>query len=309
MKHYFSFNLTGQKLLLIWLLFLVFFMIPYMAVIIKMQDIQPGDTSALWVFPFILLILIVAFALAFYIIKLVIENIALGDHSIAFHGTFGKFIGTILLGYFLSIITLGIYMAWFVRDINRFFVNNSSYKSNGFTFRGKGGQLFIILLLTIFIPIIVLSALLGQTMASQFNANPYFFLVQQVVTWIIMIPYIYLVYKWMVNIDYKQYNISWETEFWSSCGKIAAEMILSIITFGIYLPLGYLRLYTYFTERTVAYSEEKEYGFGYDLDQQNDFLFLWGQILLTIVTLGIYYPWAICKTGSRILGKTYMVAK
>lgn len=309
MKNYFSFNLTGQKLLLIWLAFLAFFMVPYVVVIMRMQNLESGDTSALWMFPFILVIIVLAFAITFFIIRLVIENIALGGHSIEFHGSFGKFIGTILLGYFLSIITLGIYMAWFMRDINRFFVNNSSYKSSAFIFRGKGGQLFVILLLTIFIPIIILSVFMAQAMVDQPNANPTLIMIQQVITWIIMIPYMYLVYKWMVNIDYKNYNISWETEFWSSCGKIAVEMILSIITFGIYLPLAWLRVYTYFAERTVAYSEEKEYGFGYDLDQLNDFLFLWGQILLTIVTLGIYYPWAICKSGSRILGKTYMIAK
>ena len=121
-----------------------------------------------------------------------------------------------------------------------------------------------------------------------------------------MIPYMYLIYKWMVNIDYKKYNISWETSFWPSCGKIAFEILLSIITLGIYGPLAMLRIYKYFADRTVAVADDSKFKFGYDIDHLNDFLYIWGQILLTIITIGIYYAWAFSKIGNRILSKTYL---
>ena len=123
---------------------------------------------------------------------------------------------------------------------------------------------------------------------------------------IIMIPYIYFIYKWMVNISYKNFTIFWETNFWNSCGKIFLEILLVILTLGIYFPMAMIRLYKYFADRTVATSEERKLQFGYDADQLNDFLFLWGQTLLTILTLGIYYPWAMCKTWNRILSRTYL---
>ena len=110
----------------------------------------------------------------------------------------------------------------------------------------------------------------------------------------------------MVNIDYKGYTISWRTNFWNSIGKIAIELILTLITAGIYWPLAMVRLYKYFTKKTFADSDERTRQFGYDIDQWNDFLFIWGQSLLTMITLGIYYPWALSKVGSRILGKTYL---
>jgi uncharacterized membrane protein YjgN (DUF898 family) len=81
---------------------------------------------------------------------------------------------------------------------------------------------------------------------------------------------------------------------------------LSIITLGIYAPVGSLRLYKYFAERTVARNEASVKKLGYDLEPTDDFLFMWGQILLVIITLGIYYPWAYCKISSRVFGKTYM---
>jgi uncharacterized membrane protein YjgN (DUF898 family) len=307
MKNYFSFNLTGKKLLPIWALFLIFFIAPYVALVISMKSIQAGSKQSLLFFPLIILLLIIAFVLTFYLAKLAIENIAFKDKSIVFSGTFGKYIGIVLPGFFLSIITLGVYMAWFIRNMHRFFINNSSYDSESLKFQGKGGKLFVILLLTIILPIIILSIAMAKFIISNAGQMPSILLIQQLVMMIIMIPYMYLFYKWMVNIDYKDFNISWETSFWNSCGKIAIEILLTMITIGIYMPLAMLRLYKYFTDRTIAGTNDRKLKFGYDIDQLSDFLFIWGQTLLTIITLGIYYPWAFCKIGNRILGKTYLI--
>jgi len=317
MKNYFNFNLTGKKLLPIWILFLVLFLVPQGIIVFKMQNIKLDIASQMLFLLLFILLIIIAFLITFYIAKLSIENVSLRDKSIVFDGTFGKYIGTVLLGSFLSIITLGIYGPWFMRNINIFFINNSSYNSNSFRFKGEGGKLFLILLFTLIIPIIIISVIMSFFIISNLgsiNSESVNFgqistmtVINQLVMILIMIPYIYLVYKWMVDVEYKNFNISWKTDFWSSCVKIAIEMILSIITVGIYVPLAYLRLYKYFTEKTFAESDERTIGFGYDIDQLNDFLFIWGQLLLMIITLGIYFPWAFCKIGSRVLGKTYLI--
>ena len=75
---------------------------------------------------------------------------------------------------------------------------------------------------------------------------------------------------------------------------------------GIYIPMAMIKLYAYFTEKTIAQSEEGIRRFGFETDNLNDFLFIWGQTLLTIITLGIYYPWSISKIGKRILSRTYL---
>ena len=122
---------------------------------------------------------------------------------------------------------------------------------------------------------------------------------------LMIIPYIYYASKWKINFNYKSYNIQWETTFWNSTAKIALEILFSMITLGIYTPLAVLKLYKYFAEHTIAKSETHSKRFGCDIESGNDFLFLWGQLLLGIITLGIYYPWAFCKISERILGKTF----
>lgn len=305
MKNYFDFNLSGEKLLPIWIIFLVLFLAPYSIMVFKMQHFQPGGTPSMILLPVFILLILIAFFITFYIAKLTIENVSYKDDSLVFNASFGKYIGIVLSGMFLSIITLGIYMAWFIRDLHRFFIDNSSYKSNKLEFQGKGAKLFLILLLTSIIPVIVLTITTSKFLIN-YDQNTVVGFIIQIIMMIIMIPYMYFVYKWMVNLNYKEYNISLNTKFSESCGKIAIEMILSILTIGIYGPLAMLRLYKYFIQKTTVESDEKKMKFGYDIDQFNDFLFIWGQLLLTIVTLGIYYPWAFCKIGKRILSKTYL---
>ena len=306
MKNYFNFTLTGKKFLPVWLLFLVFFILPYAAMIKTLGHPNPGEPPSLLILPLFLLLIIVAFVITFYIAKLTIVNIAYKEKTVAFSGSFGKYTGIFLLGIFLSIITLGIYIPWFIRNIHRFLINNSSYESTPFNFLGKGGKLFLIFLLSAIIPMIALSVIMFNYMAfiiNQFSIEKFVF---QLIYMLIMIPYMYLFYRWLVNVSYKNYIISWETSFWPSCGKIAVEILLTAITLGIYYPLAMVRLYKYFADRTTATAEGVRRSFGYDIEPLHDFLFIWGQVLLSIITLGIYYPWAYYKIGRRILSKTYL---
>lgn len=311
MKHYFDFTLTGKKLLPIWLLFYACFITPYVFMIITLKNLQFGATPPLYIFPMFLVLFLIVFILFFYISKLIIEHISFKEKTIVFGGSFGEFIGQVILGYFLTVITLGIYMPWFIRNLHSFFIDNSSYDSNPFKFQGKGGNLFKIITFTLILPMIVMMIVMVKLVMNQvyqpMQPIPvYTAYIQQIIMFVVLIPYMYFVYKWTVNIDFKNYNISWDTNFWNSCGKMALEIFLSIITFGIYMPMAILKLYKYFTERTVANNGEITREFGFDNDDMNDFLFIWGQLLLTIVTLGIYYPWSICNTYKRLISKTYL---
>lgn len=83
-----------------------------------------------------------------------------GDEQIGrldFVGTGGGLIGTFLIGMFLSVITLYIYLPWFQCNMQRFFMRNTgvyigSRRYRG-EFTGKGGDLFIIFLQTLLVPL------------------------------------------------------------------------------------------------------------------------------------------------------------
>lgn len=311
MKNYFNFTLTGKKFLPVWLLFLVFFILPYVVAVIKTSGDLPqpqpiAQPTSLLILPFFLLMIIIVFTIFFVITRLIIKNIAYKEKNVVFSGSFGEYLGLILLGIILSIITIGIYIPWFIRNIHRFLIKNSSYESTPFNFLGKGGKLFLIFLLSAIIPMIALGIIMLKYMVINVNQFSIERIALQLIYMLIMIPYMYLFYKWLINVSYKSYKISWETNFWPSCGKIAVEILLTAITFGIYYPLAMVKLYKYFADRTTAKSEGIRRSFGYDIEPLHDFLFIWGQILLSIITLGIYFPWANYKIGKRILSKTYL---
>ena len=311
MKNYFNFQLTGRQLLPLWIIFYLLFLVPYFSVIYRMQALSHDATPQvppLWFFLVIFILILFVLIWSLYFVKIIVQSVSLKETAVRCDYNPGKYLGVVFLGLFLSIITLGIYSPWFMRNMQRFYVDNSSYKEKNFSFQGKGGKLLLIILLSVIIPLIFLAlamiSIMGIDMKSHSASSQVWY---QVVIYIILIPYMYYIYKWVVDIKYKEYHIKWETRFFPSVAKIALEIILSMITFGIYMPLAFLRLYKYFSERTRSnFVDNQGVKFGYDIDQLNDFLFIWGQTLLTIITLGIYYPWALCKIAGRIMGKSYM---
>jgi uncharacterized membrane protein YjgN (DUF898 family) len=249
--------------------------------------------------------MLIGFAIYFFILKLSIENVSYSGANVNFKGTFPVYLGKSLLGFFLSIITITIYMAWFIKDITKFFINNSSLNSNSFVFNGKPGKLFLILFLGFFLPMIIFTLILGQHLISE-PGNITFQLIYQAFIILLLVPFVYLFYKWFFDIQYKDYHLHWETEFFPSASKILLQILLTIITLGIYFPLAYLKLYKYFIEKTIAIKESETLHFGFDLENGKDFIFIWGQTLLSVITLGVYYPWAYCKIGKRFLNKTFL---
>ena len=305
MKNYFDFSLTGKRLLPIWIFLYLVVFIPYTVYSVKMNlspTVGPPILSTLFLF----LIMMVGYLAIFYFIKIAIESVRFKENGIQFDGRFLTYVGKVLLGFVLSIVTLTIYMAWFIKDISKFFCNNSTLNSERFQFMGKGGRLFLILLLTMLLPIAILT-IFGTKFIYPTNHSVIGLVLFEGILMIIMIPYLYFFYKWMMDFQYKGYRIKWKTKFVDSFIKILIEFFLTIITCGIYLPMAYLRLFKYFSERTFAESEDATMQFGFEFEAKKDFLFIWGQILLTIITLGIYYPWAFSKIGKRFLTKTYLI--
>jgi len=325
MKNYFKFNLTGNKLLPVWIVFMVFFLIPYVYVQFKLQGLKDQSTDPhevmnrlgemLQWYGFMFLLIVVEYIILFFIAKLAIEAIEFKEKSLSFAGKINGYLSVLVPGFLLSLITLGIYSPWFMVKMINFFAKNSSYESDSFEFKGKGGDLFVLILITLIIPmmfvmsgIMIFAFTMGMKGTMPTEALGQFSgvaIIMMLAVILIVIPFMYNYYKWIVNFSFKNYSIKWETNFWSSVATILGQVLLSIITIGIYVPLAYLRLLNYFAGKTIARSEISSKKFGYDIEPGDDFLFIWGQLLLTIITLGIYYPWAFCKVLNRVLGKSY----
>jgi len=312
MKSYLNFTLKGSQFLPVWIAFFFFFLIPYYFLLgefneLISSDVPAGGPSKLF-FIYLAFVLAMAYTFVYYMVKLMVQSFEYKGEKMLCHYHLGKYIGIIITGLVLSIVTVGIYIPWLIKNMHRFFTNGAWYNSHKFSFKGKGGKLFLIMTLTIFIPFllvgIVLFSILESTIDLQSQNS---LLIYQLIVMFSLVPNIYLILKWMVDFRYKDYLIRWDTEFFPATGKIALELVFAVITFGIYFPMAYIRLYRYFTEHTKSnIVNEKQISLGYDGDSLSDFLFMWGQILLTVITLGFYYPWAFSRIAQRVLTQTFL---
>ena len=309
------------------------------------SDVPAGGPSKLF-FLYFSVVLAMAFIFIFFMAKLILQCVGFNGIKVFCDYHAGKYIGIVISGLVLSIVTIGIYVPWFVRNLNRFFVHGASYNSHKFAFKGKGGKLFLYITLPIFISFllvgIVLFSLLNPGIDIQ---SPSYIWIYQVVVISILVSIIYLTFSWMVNIRYKNYLIRLDTDFFTAMGKIAIELVLAILlvfifqwltsvfvillwdadsfpvagkiavelvlavtTVSIYFAMAFIRLYRYFTEHTKSnIVDGTMITMGYDGDQLQDFKFMWRQILLTAITFGIYYPWAFSRIVARMLTQTYLI--
>jgi len=312
MKSYLNFTLKGSQFLPVWIAFFFFFLIPYYFLLgefneLISSDVPAGGPSKLF-FIYLAFVLAMAYTFVYYMVKLMVQSFEYKGEKMLCHYHLGKYIGIIITGLVLSIVTIGIYIPWLIKNMHRFFTNGAWYNSHKFSFKGKGGKLFLIMTLTIFIPFLLVGIVLFSILESTIDLQSQnFLLIYQLIVMFSLVPNIYLILKWMVDFRYKDYLIRWDTEFFPATGKIALELVFAVITFGIYFPMAYIRLYRYFTEHTKSnIVNEKQISLGYDGDSLSDFLFMWGQILLTVITLGFYYPWAFSRIAQRVLTQTFL---
>lgn len=311
MKKFFDFTMTGKEMFPYWMLYLITVIFPYFFFVFFRQY-MPHVNSAMKVLAVLGIVFFVAavmIVLTYYFIKIYIRNIQFGGEQMQFTGKLSTYLEIMVPGIVLTIITLGFYFPWWRRDLTRFFAESSIYKTEKFSFQGKGNRLLVIYLLGLVLPYIIFIVIVTIQMLHSQHTNTPSVLFRSLI-YLVLIPFYYFYYNWMMNIRYKGYHIRWNTSFWPSFGKILQQFVLSIVTLGIYIPMAYIKLYEYFTDRTIAESETGVLCFGYnDIDAADDFLMFWGQILLSIVTLGIYFPWAAAKIGKRFLIQTYVQEK
>ena len=130
-------------------------------------------------------------------------------------------------------------------------------------------------------------------------------IVASLVFFVVLVPFIYLVYRWYVNFRWKDVSITWDTSFWPACGFILGQLLLTIVTIGIYWPAALLKLFRYFADKTVFTRGETVIGrLQFEGDLQKGFGLLWGQALLSVITLGVYIPWAVEKAGTWVASST-----
>jgi len=305
MKRYFDFTLEPRKFLNIWLLFYVLFLLPYGWYMYRANSGALDMDHPGRILLGMLAVMLFGLGMYFYFITIFLEHLRLGEKKVEFTSPFSAYLNKVIPGFFLSFLTLGVYLAWFIRDLVKFFANGSQHEGEAFHFHGDVMRLFMILLGSLFLPVLIL-AIITLQLSPEVLESTWFAFVNQALNMLVLIPYMYLILRWIMNFQHKDQYIYLNTQFAESGLVILKEVGLTIITLGIYYPMMILRIYTHFAERTIVARDHSYKILGYDLEAGDDFVFIWMQTLMCVGTLGIYVPWALCKIWKRILSKTYL---
>ncbi|MFW5820892.1 MAG: DUF6693 family protein [Bacteroidota bacterium] len=305
MKKYLSFHLKGEEIFKYFIFLLLIILIPTLIFLnARGWDNSQDLTTSEWILVFVLFLFAFfgSLALMFFIYKLSIENVEYDNERLGFSGDMGKFFRIIVKGILLTVITIGIYLPWFVKEVYGFFIEESSYRQKHFKFLAKASDLFVVFLLAFLIPMIILAIFFHDNNYRDYSMKGYLYNNIQTV---ILAPFIFFYYRWFINIKFSDFHIKFDADIMEGIGVVLLQTLLITLTFGIYFPVGYLKIYRYYLNKTKVEDEAgKKIHLDYEMDSTNDFLFIWGQTLLSIITIGIYSPWAYCKVMGRVLGKT-----
>lgn len=215
-------------------------------------------------------------------------------------------------GILLSLVTFGIYTPWFVARLVRYFCRNTFFRFKEFRFRSHGSDLFsyavLLFVLPDCIPLLVAVFCAGWLSDYLSTDNLRVMIVLYVaLTWLLKSIGTVLIIRWLTNFKYgDRKRIQSVAEAWRGGLFVFGQVVLSALTLGIYYPMALLRVWRYFAGRTVLGGDVVEDRCGFAMNPGEDYLVSLGQMLLCIVTFGIYFPWAYARIVGLLFRHTYV---
>lgn len=222
-----------------------------------------------------------------------------------------RLVGIVLSGVALTFITCGIYAPWFAARLMRYFADGATHKFNTISFRGKGMRLFAYVVLALVVPIAITTLVLGISVVELEQGGidsfaPLIVLAVGLLSLLSIALVSVLVMMWSIDFGYGQKVVRCKMPLWQSMWFVAGQVVLIVLTLGLYAPMAELRIYRYVARRTYIIGDGGEEGrFGLVLHPWRDWAWVWVQIVLTIITLGIYTPWFLANYFSRFGSRLY----
>jgi uncharacterized membrane protein YjgN (DUF898 family) len=308
-KRYFKFDMSGRELFPLFIVFYVLFVLSYGGFFFFIgkagRDAMPVGPCLAGISACVVVLFVTCCVFTILFSRKLVPAFSLDGYPFSFDGSAVRFLGLNVAGALLSGVTLGVYTPWYLAKVVRSYAAGVGYKGAKLEFLGRGGRLFVVLLLTLCIPVVIV-AVLAITAFDTLEGRFYYQPVLQIVSYVLLTPYMYEVYRWAIHFRYAGRVIRWNTRFVEAVPRILLQTAVTIATGGIYYPAAFLVLYRYFASRTAAEPVAGPKGtFGFEGGIGRGFLLVWGQLLLTAATLGVYAPWGICKVYAWLSEKSY----
>ncbi len=327
MKNYFNFRVRGLQLFAICIGYLLCIITcSYGSMAISMHHTQAmemavvdPDVSSSFVRETLvglivsqLLYWVVMCLLSFFYIRACVEGIVFRGEILRTNYSFGRYVGLVIGGVLLTYVTLGVYYPWFVARLTHFFSGNVTYCDRPFRFRGAGWTLFCLMTFVLIIPYAILASVLYFSSGVAIATGSAFFTILVPVCGVgillLLSLYHYLKIKWLVDFTYGGYHICLKSPVLEAMLLFFIQFALSILTFGLYLPVALMTIYRFVVNNTSVLSDEggDARRFGYQGRFGYDCLYVFVQLVLVMITAGIYLAWATVRIGHRLASRTYL---
>lgn len=206
-------------------------------------------------------------------------------HKLEFKGNGKDFFGVVIVNWFLTIITLGIYYPWAKAKQLQFLYGATSLKGDSFSFHGTGKEMFKGFIKAIFI-FLVLYGLLFLFLYLKF---PLVGLLLFYLGFLAILPLaIHGSYRYrMSRTSWRGIRFGYRGEKKELATNFFKWIFLTVITFGIYGSWMSINLRKYLLGNVRFGNIE----FDYDGDGGDYFVLNLKGYFLTIFTLGIYLFW------------------
>ena len=319
MKRNFELSLQGRDWWKPCLGFWVLFLVLYVPLLFLQKWFPPQDKPLPYFLLTLVLLLAVTVLTAIYtivLLRILLPRLSIGGKAFAFRGSIARYVGITLGRMALSIVTLFVYIPWYVRRSAAYLVSETDFDGASPEFPRQGRiRLFVIMLLSLWLPVIVVSIVAGVAHGSlgrsRWRYRRRFWRLGAVsgdgrphslVHGSLQLPHVQVV---------REHGLE-------GCRGAMEDDFLALLLLhprpaaphahhrGNLQPGYLLRLYRYFVGKTALEREGKEIGrLGFEGSIAKGFGLLWGQGLLTLITAGIYMPWAYARVGRWLLGATF----
>ncbi|MDH4122159.1 MAG: YjgN family protein [Deltaproteobacteria bacterium] len=206
-----------------------------------------------------------------------------------FTGSGKTLFGLFLANALLTLLTLGLYSPWAKVRWYKMLAHNSRVLDTPFDFHGRGIELLKGRLLITVLAIGLMA--MGQTshlweiqiqLIYQFSVMAAFFLV---LPWVILAAYRFR----LSRLSWRQIHFACEGEFSAFVRRMYLDMLLVILSLGLYFPMVSIRMHQYLWSRIRLGNLRFTTDAG-GMDYYR--LYTWNA-LLTLLTLGVFRPWMV----------------
>lgn len=241
-----------------------------------------------------------------------LPRLTLDGKPFAFGGDTTDYLVLNIKGFLLSVVTLMIYGPWYVRDVLRYLARETSYEGQPARFVGKAGGLLgrLVILVVLMVALVGVVALTIPATTLQAGAHdPAMILWATTVTFvailILMGPLMTILYTWMVQFTWNGLEVRWKAPFVGTALFVIGQVLLILITLGLWWPAASVHLYRYFVKHlSVAPEGADQRPLAFTGKAGEGYWFLWGQALLTLVTIGFYGAWSGPTVARWFLDRT-----